>query len=136
LLQQFNGSAALAIMYVYKEYAWKPWKFERTPHGWWSELAAWSAAGDLSALTAMREYILDLASELNITTLDDWNAITTEILGPTHSHHLKYLGELPRVLKRLYPDHQWQFEIAEEKRTIAFVGGGRFGMLTDMVPFA
>lgn len=110
----------MAVMVTYKEHSWKPWKFERTPHGWWSELAAWFAAGDTYATAALREYILDIAQELQIKSMEEWHNVTPEKLRPSHSRHLDYLGRLPKVLKRLYPTYPWKFVIHEEKCMLTF----------------
>lgn len=106
-MARYNNSPALLLMKEFPHHDWHPWRFNRSPRGWWRAIAQQFKENDPSAVEMVRKYINYLSEKYNIRTLNDWH-----FFAPTGSaaFHLATLGSLPEVLQRLYPDHDWHFD--------------------------
>lgn len=112
VLSMYNQSVAQLVMSAYPLHAWRVWKFRCAPRNWWKLLAIRFASGSNEEANAIvRLYMEDLAERLNINELRDWYNVTAEQLGSTDLLHLKILGKLPAVLKRIHPSHQWKLNL-------------------------
>lgn len=60
ILVYYDGCLAKAVMNVYPEYKWQPWRFVKAPKGYWQ------------STQNLRDYIEWLGKQLGITQLDDW----------------------------------------------------------------
>jgi hypothetical protein len=97
LWEYYSGSLSLAIMDVYPEYPWQPWKFQRSPRGFWDND------------TNLKEILERIAEEINIRGGDDWYEISSRCISATIGRKLsRNYGNSPqRILNFLYPDTLW-----------------------------
>jgi len=96
LLMLYNSSPVKALMSIYPEHPWKPWKFGRLPTGFWDS--------DSNALEALHW----VADEKNIHSVDDWFKITSADLdGMGLSGLREKYGGLISILKKFYPQYEW-----------------------------
>jgi len=107
-MRLYDLSLTLAIMTEYPEYAWLPWKFNKSLTGWWRDLQKKFKAGNPIAEAVVRLYMEDLAQQNNVETLDDWYLLShMQLGGGTWVRISNYLSGLPNILVWLYPHHNW-----------------------------
>ena len=112
----YSGSPAWAIITEFPEHAWTPWKFVKSPKGWWEMLADSFLAGHPAAETTVREYLEYLAQAYNVQTLSQWCTVPMR-LEKTDSNRLAHFGGLMKLLTRLYPKHNWNTASASSNVT-------------------
>jgi hypothetical protein len=62
----YDGSVVKALMTVFPEYPWEPWKFLQVPRGFWYDD------------NNIKEYLKWVTKQLRISTLDDWYLVGIE----------------------------------------------------------
>jgi hypothetical protein len=67
ILGNYKNSPLLLISTVYPEYDWLPWKFNVTPHGFWSDKKN------------QRNFMDWAAKELNYKNKEDWYNISVKV---------------------------------------------------------
>ena len=87
-------------MMMYPEHPWKPWKFDKLAHGWWTMLSDHFMRGNVNAETIFREFFEEMTAQQNISSLEEW--LTLDIKGQT-KQQLSRVGGIELVLRRLYP---------------------------------
>lgn len=83
----------------YPEHQWKPWKFNRLPHGWWNKQEN------------QKRFLESLAKELGLKELDDYylKIRTSDIENAKGSGFLRFYGySIGKALMTLYPEHKWR----------------------------
>lgn len=74
----YDGSVVKALMTVFSEYPWEPWRFLQVPRGFWEDD------------NNIKEYLKWITKQLRISTLDDWYLVGIEeikALGITSFHY-------------------------------------------------
>lgn len=108
MLSTFNGSFVKALMVAYPEHEWKIWQFKRQPLKFWKQLAIRLQTGDKEALKFATNFVKDLEETGGIKTLEDWYGVSiVEKFGSTVHTHVKLMGGLRKILKKVYPNHKW-----------------------------
>jgi hypothetical protein len=87
-----------ALKNLYPNYQWK-----YRPLGYWNNLEN------------QRKFLEEVAPSLGVKTLEDWNKITVnqfrQIGGSSGTRLLQIYGNsLDKILKTLYPNHQWKIK--------------------------
>jgi len=113
LLKLYGSSIAMCVCTEYPEFAFKLWKFEKPPDGWWIHLATLfnNSSCDPIAEAVLREFVLDAMQEKNLKTLDEWENVSHAHLGSSLLQRFNYLGGLHYTLQRLFPNHKWNKQI-------------------------
>jgi len=82
-----------ALEILFPEYSWQPWRFSKTPQGFW--------AND----TNVRKYLIWLAEELRLSTMNDWNQVShAQVTAHRGWRLLHYEGGLSALLAKYFPD--------------------------------
>lgn len=121
LLSRYNYSAVQTILHEYPSHDWKIWKFHSPARmkQYWIDLANRLKEHNPEAEKEARSIILDIAREHQISTLNDLYRMSASRVGNKLAKKLRYLGNLPLLLKRLFPEHIWNDSLlrSEMKRT-------------------
>jgi len=100
LLQRFYGSSALSAMEDYRpEVDWMPWRFAKTPKGFWLEL------------NNRRTYLKWLGEKLEFECEEDWYQLSkTSFLNYYGSGLLRnfYQGSILSAMYEIYPEYDWK----------------------------
>eukprot|EP01114_Cavostelium_apophysatum_P022031 TRINITY_DN7837_c0_g1_i1.p1 TRINITY_DN7837_c0_g1~~TRINITY_DN7837_c0_g1_i1.p1 ORF type:complete len:347 (+),score=67.43 TRINITY_DN7837_c0_g1_i1:74-1114(+) len=95
---KFYSSMSQALMTLFPDHHWEPWRFSKVPHGYWDS-------------KENRRLFFDAASKkLGLQTWQDWYKIKREQvieLGGGHMIFEYYNGSLSRALAALYSEHPW-----------------------------
>ena len=67
LIAYYKGSPAKMLSTVYPEYNWLPWKFGKSIHKYWDDVAN------------KKKYIEWAGNQLGIKELNDWNKVTNQV---------------------------------------------------------
>jgi hypothetical protein len=101
LTSYYRNSYADALLDVFPEHEWEPWRFRTTPDGFWSKKA-----------NRLR-YLRWLGQRLGYQTLDDWYSLSYQQLTDHNGLALlKAIGSVAGVVKLLFPTEElleWQF---------------------------
>jgi len=104
VLFRYGNVLGYAVMALYPEFNWKPWKFEELPSNFWEDRRR------------HRELFDWLGELLEIRRLDDWYRVKTIDVERLLTTSLKneciffdrfYGSSLIRALQAIYPDHSW-----------------------------
>jgi len=128
-LLKYKGSFAAAVADIYPDHKWQAWKFKQAPRNWWASLGLRFAAKSPDAIQMVKQYIEELAAQHNITNLKDWDKYMKNPkrwLGTTAMTHLAFIGSLPMILPRIYPKHNWSFEVEEPGMQISITDAGYY----------
>jgi len=106
LLDQYRGSLPRLLAKVYPEVPWKPWKFPR-------RMAKLS-----NDPTKADELISSLESTLEIKIASDWHRVSAEKVGALGMSGLLRNGKLLEMLRRRYPEENWDASPLERKSKI------------------
>lgn len=100
LSEQYNGSPSKVLQKVYPEHQWMPWRFNKTPNGYWQYV---------SQDRQEQKRIVDwLGEQLCVTTLDDWYRISLSQVRELASFGgLSSSAALAQILSSVYPWHPW-----------------------------
>lgn len=79
LLEHYGYSHIKAIMSLYPDYHWLPWKFSSLPKGFWEDQEN------------VKNYIKWLEKELNIKNMEDWYKITYKVSMVTMENRKKLI---------------------------------------------
>lgn len=98
LLKFHKQSAVIALMQAYPEHNWMPWKFNTVPHRFWR------------LMDNQRRYLDWLAGEVGVKSLDEWSDKLSYSILEKHggTSLLQIHGTSRKLLKAVYPEHQWQ----------------------------
>jgi hypothetical protein len=66
VLARYRSSVASALAAVYPNHKWQPWKFDKTPTGFWASQAS------STNMELAREFLEEMAVKLKLDSLDDW----------------------------------------------------------------
>jgi len=98
-----NGSLIRALALAYPEHTFHPWRFQfiEMPKSFWLKT--------MKDDTALREFIQDLRTKLNIDedNLEAWYSVTAASLDPPIRRIINKIGGLQTLLKLAYPEHSW-----------------------------
>ena len=102
LLQgHYQGAYEKALQEVFPEYEWEPWRFRTTPDGYWSDKRNCT------------RYLKWLGEQLGFHTLEDWYALSHQILCDNHGYGIVHeVGSVVGVVKLLFHDQEileWRF---------------------------
>ncbi len=97
IINYYKGSPYNTIKNVYNEYNWLPWKFEKTPFNFWSDI------------NNQKIYMDWLFKELGYETLEDWYKIKQNIIIENYGNCLLqiYNGSPSLLLKSLFSNYNW-----------------------------
>src|SRR4051812_45596482 len=97
-MKKYNGSLIKALLTIYPEIQWKPWKFSTVSKGFWSNV------------DNRKAYFESIASELNLKGKDEWNAISNQdiVIRGGGTLLLRY-GSLLNALQATFPERNWNF---------------------------
>lgn len=99
----YRGSIVRALLTVYPEHAWDPWRFARVSADTWRMLL--SDSPSLVTQNLARRYLEGLAERLQVKDPMDWLVVpAADIERTPGSGMLKTLGGIAIVLKMAYPD--------------------------------
>jgi len=87
-------------------FAWQAGKFRVSATQWWVDLATKFWRGEKLAIDTVREYLLEIAPDLNKSS--DWRSIRSKYSTLTHLARLKHLGPLSEVLRVVFPETDWR----------------------------
>jgi len=107
VLWVYNHSYVGGVTSEFPEHWWKVWRFKYCPTKWWSNVAHLFLQDDVIGVAVVREYILELAEQHNISMKGDWIESFIQQEHELHSYvrkRLDYLGGLRFVLRRLFQD--------------------------------
>mgnify|MGYP007135783316 CR=1 FL=1 len=93
-------------MVTYPDHHWQPWKFTRPPQSWWDSVAL-EYVYNPHAEAALRLYVEEVADQLGVKSLNDWEKISAKNLDYSQKAHFDKCGGLLVLLQRLYPAHDW-----------------------------
>jgi len=98
LLKRYDHSLIKTLIGVYPNYKLEIRKFNKVPQSYWE------------SITNQRNFLEEIAKNLNITQLDDWYRVTqTDLKKRGGSALLKRYGySVRKILLELYPDHNWK----------------------------
>lgn len=102
LLEYVRCEYQTLIMVEYPEVAWEPWKFVKSPNGWWLSVSRLFNAGDVVARTAVLVYFEHISKMHGITNLQEWREMRAELMNETEKRRISFLGKLPDVVESLY----------------------------------
>jgi hypothetical protein len=100
ILKSYGGSIVDTLSAVYPNHEWVPWRFSAfsVPNGYWTISAN------------QRKFFDWLYQELELTTMDDWFAVSPSVVrgkgGAALLRHY-FKDSLPRALAAIYPEHEW-----------------------------
>lgn len=98
VLERHSGSAINALMAVYPEHSWTPWKFHAVPAGYWN------------SIENQTKYFDWLGEHLGISKLEDWySKLSCKVLTQNHGSTLlrMYRGSASAALMAAYPNFSW-----------------------------
>jgi hypothetical protein len=98
LQHRYQGSIIRFMQSVYPESQWLPWKFNSTPHGYWSDEKN------------HRKYADWLSEELGFKSMEDWYSISKDIIGNNYGAGLlsrKFSNCPSDFVMKIYPEHKW-----------------------------
>jgi len=104
-LDCYNYSIVSALVSIYPEYHWLPWKFSKTPKGIWKNNKY------------IEGFLNDISKLLNISKLDDWYRVSQEDLLKYRGAvtFVRQRGGLMNILSEAYPNHQWDPERFQQR---------------------
>jgi hypothetical protein len=97
-LRYYAGSMSDALQAAYPEHEWLPWRFSRTRTGFWD------------SQDAQKRFFEWAASQLGVSSLDDWYTISgvqIDRLGGKYLLEHYYHHSLPKAVATLYSEHKW-----------------------------
>eukprot|EP01114_Cavostelium_apophysatum_P008802 TRINITY_DN2161_c0_g2_i1.p1 TRINITY_DN2161_c0_g2~~TRINITY_DN2161_c0_g2_i1.p1 ORF type:complete len:525 (-),score=71.58 TRINITY_DN2161_c0_g2_i1:75-1649(-) len=100
VIESFEGGSHIsALIAVYPEHPWKPWKFVKVSNGFWQNA------------DNQRKFLDDLAIELKLKDWHDWYKIGEKSViehggGALLNNHK---GSMHRMLATAYPEIPWKF---------------------------
>lgn len=95
----YKKSLIKALMTVYNDFKWKPWKFQKLPHSFWKDKKN------------QRDFMDSMGDYFGLKHWEDWYRLRYRDLvrygGEGLTHALKR-HSLHGVLQSVYPEHPWQ----------------------------
>lgn len=97
LFEYYGNSLVKALLKIYPERQWKPWRFSSVPHGFWRDTIQ------------QRNFMDEFGRDYKVTCFDDWYTIEQDkILERGANNLLQEFGySLPRAIINIYPHHIW-----------------------------
>jgi hypothetical protein len=98
-----NSTFFRAVLDVFPEYDWIPWKFRNISRGFFDDVIH------------QRQYFDWLSEQLQFQSMEEWYDVTSTLIGEYGGStfmHLKYGKSVEKALKNSYPDtnwHAWRF---------------------------
>jgi len=108
---KFKESVATAVIALYPEYRWKPWRFHKAPNGFWRQLGArLRDKSDSEAIRTLREFLKDIQLRLKLESETQWQQYlsNSDTLPLTIKNQVMWLGGLGAVLELAYPHIKWE----------------------------
>jgi len=103
------------MKFAFPNHEWEVWKFSKPPPGFWDSA---QQKQDLEVLSSLLKQI---ASKLNVVTLEDWYRVSKTAMGITAFSRLRKFGGLKTALALVYPEHEWdpsRFGSQQKKKTL------------------
>ena len=118
MLQLYSNSVALAVMTLYPEITWSPWKFLSQGKSKWlslitkiKDIQATSNRFDPVAATSLLMYFQELEKSLAINNVQEWNDFLdpnpAKVLPTKVQTDLDKIGGLVVALSLAYPWVEW-----------------------------
>lgn len=104
----YGNSLPLALVSVYPEHKWEPWRFKVLPRWFWRD----------QGLPFQKLYMKYLEAALGISALDSWYRISRDDLRSIKAKEFPARVGLRGILQRIYPDHVWErklFSLSSKK---------------------
>eukprot|EP00026_Physarum_polycephalum_P002945 Phypoly_transcript_02954.p1 GENE.Phypoly_transcript_02954~~Phypoly_transcript_02954.p1 ORF type:complete len:796 (+),score=103.49 Phypoly_transcript_02954:213-2600(+) len=98
LLKAYHGCAARAVMALFHEREWQPWRFEPTPKGFWDKDHA------------LPDFMKYLGEKMGFKTLEDWYKVKNDDIirhGGSNLLQHKYGGSTSKMVMDTWKDHKW-----------------------------
>ena len=97
LLKYHDNSLTKAIMAIYPEYTWKPWRFQKISSGLWNDRKV------------QRYFMDDLGKKLNYRELDDWYLISKAEIADHGGGSLlsTYGNSIYQLLNGVFTEKVW-----------------------------
>eukprot|EP00026_Physarum_polycephalum_P002443 Phypoly_transcript_02449.p1 GENE.Phypoly_transcript_02449~~Phypoly_transcript_02449.p1 ORF type:complete len:911 (+),score=126.14 Phypoly_transcript_02449:48-2780(+) len=97
LERYYESSPMMAVMRIFNEFPWEPWKF------------AHAKSGYFDVFEHQMRYMKYLGEQLNFKTMNDWYNITDASITAHHGNHLySKFGESPSgMVMGIFKDHEW-----------------------------
>jgi hypothetical protein len=98
LLEQYNNSVYNALLEIFSEFSWKPWKFKNVaPKGYWDNIEI------------QREFMQEMAGKLNVKKMEDWYNVTrSDIIANGGATLISRHHDSPiQLLTAIFPDYSW-----------------------------
>jgi len=93
----YDGSAAQMIMALLPEHPWRPWKFAKTPKGWWPSLVESFNKGDIRAIATVIDYLSEIQTQNGLEHIRSVLSEPNLKLSQTQQDQLAYFGGLPAI---------------------------------------
>jgi len=100
-----HGGVVQILKKIYPEHAWQEWKWEVVPRGFW----------DVDE--NVKRFFEFVRHELGIKSMRDWYRVTNQQVASLGGKRLLAIteGGIPALLRRIYPDHKWDFSEGRAK---------------------
>lgn len=94
----YSDSLFQALRDIYPTHDWAPWKFARTPRGYWKDIEN------------QRIYFDWLKKQLGYKNMEDWYNLSKDLVNENEGSallHRYYSGSVSTALQAVYPQHDW-----------------------------
>ena len=110
----YNGSPSKALKAVYPEHKWMPWRFKKSPKGFWkhflSEIEQGKNHKEILKSGELELLMKWMEEKLQIKHLDDWYRVSLHQIDKLCSIQINS-KTLTSLLVAAYPEHKWNVEI-------------------------
>jgi len=107
LINQKGNTLSSLIIDAYPEHDWHPWKFDKSPQGFWSSIGKGISSSDAKSLCMARQYLEELRERYGIEKVEGWAGFPIQKLTSTDRDRVSHLGNLDEVLRKVYPEINW-----------------------------
>jgi hypothetical protein len=94
----YKGSLSNALLTLFPEYEWQPWKFSQVPKNVWQDIEN------------HKKYIKHIGDKLGIRKMEDWyQVVVSDFIkagGGTFINQY-YNGSVKKALERAFPEYEW-----------------------------
>jgi hypothetical protein len=105
LATRYKNSLVLALLDIFREHKWQPWRFRKVPASWWLSKENQRALFD------------SVAADLGVASNDDWYRISPIEISSRAASVVAIHGSVEESLRQIYPEHKfdpWRFSRASK----------------------